>query len=129
MLQWITLQLVPYIGHIIKELLSPNTIVIGDLNKFDADQGIFDCIFRKHKDLISTDMETFVSFDGDRQPSIDGNIGSLWRSSLDGVILDPNYFDGEVDITSTEHPPRVSDHFFIVTRIFASGLFYRLKAS
>jgi hypothetical protein len=105
----------------IQRIMTPTSIVIGDLNKFETEREFYDMLFSSYHcaDLIPPEQETFVSFDGDRKPSKDPMLkGDLWRSSLDGVILNPTYLQGNVEIISTEAPPRLSDHFFITARIF-----------
>jgi endonuclease/exonuclease/phosphatase family metal-dependent hydrolase len=105
----------------IRRAINPTSIVIGDMNKFNTEREFYDEMFCRQDaiDLIPPDAETFVSFDGDRQPSVKSDVpGELWRSALDAVIINPTYLQGEVHILSTEEPPRLSDHFFITATIY-----------
>jgi hypothetical protein len=101
------------------QLMEPTSIVIGDLNKFESERAIYDSIFRLPKyDCILPNMETFVSFENDRQPSKDDLCpGELWRSSLDSVVLNTTYLQANIEIVSTEAEPRPTDHFLIVAHI------------
>jgi hypothetical protein len=103
----------------VRACMDPNTVIIGDLNKFDQDREIFDRIFRfPVKDLIDADTETFVSFQTDRQPPLAGeDVGELWHSSLDSAVLDTTYLQGNAEVISTEEPPRASDHFLVTARV------------
>jgi hypothetical protein len=103
--------------------ISPTSIVLGDMNKFEADLDFYYQLFetKNRHDLIKPNQLTFVSFNGDRQPEHGPKPGALWRSSLDAVIINPIYLEGCVQITSTEEPPRLSDHFFISAQIYYVG--------
>ncbi len=94
---------------------TPKAIAIGDFNKFDTHRYMYEKILHtKFKtDLIPKDVITFVSFDEDRDPD-----GELWKSSLDGCVVNNRVFKGHVDVLSTVQPPRLSDHFFLVASIF-----------
>ena len=94
----------------LREAMDKNTIIVGDLNKFEAEQSQYDQIFSGSvSDLIKPDTLTFVSFDTDRKPN-----GELWRSSLDACIIDHEYYgSSQVSVISTEKEPRPTDHFMI----------------
>ena len=98
----------------IRAVMTPVTIVVGDMNKFEEDMAVFDCIFKQPMhDFIEPTMETFVSFPHDTKPTT----GELWRSSLDSVIVDTRQCTAGVEIVSTEKAPRASDHFLILAAI------------
>ena len=103
----------------VNHLMDPFSIAIGDFNKFDDDRVLFNQIFRfPIVDLVSPTTETFVSFSNDRKPSlVEGENGELWRSSLDGVLVNATKQNGLVRVISTEEPPRASDHFLIITSV------------
>jgi hypothetical protein len=94
----------------------PKSIAIGDFNKFDDHRPVYDRILHtKFKtDLIPKEQITFVSWDEDRNPQN----GELWRSSLDGCVINNKIFKGYVDVLDSVQPPRLSDHFLFVASLF-----------
>jgi hypothetical protein len=91
--------------------MDASTIIVGDLNKFEAEQSQYDQIFSGNvADLIKPNLLTFVSFDTDRKPN-----GELWYSSLDACILNRAFYgNSTVTIVSTMSEPRPTDHFMIM---------------
>ncbi len=92
-------------------------IIIGDMNKFETEQEIFQNILSSSSnnemhDLISPDIKTFYSFDSDLKP--DGI--THYESSLDSVIVHKSDIC-EVEIVSTKDlNPRPTDHFCIIAK-------------
>lgn len=94
----------------------PKSIAIGDFNKFDDHRTVYDRILhtKLKTDLIPKEQITFVSWEEDRNPKN----GELWRSSLDGCVVNNKIFKGYVDVLDSVQPPRLSDHFFLVASLF-----------
>ena len=98
------------------EFHTDQVMVIGDMNKFETEQHIFQNVlsysYGDIHDLILPDMKTFYSFDSDLKP--DGI--THWESSLDSVIVRKGDVC-TVDIVSTKDlDPRPTDHFCIIAK-------------
>ena len=103
---------IPYWNQIYSRV-GGNCIALGDFNKFASEMMEYRSIFNDNvTDLVSPETETFVSFSDDLNPK-----GELWRSSLDGVVVDACHLRADVEVISTEELPRPTDHFLISAHV------------
>lgn len=98
-----------------------NTVCVGDFNKFQEERDDYNVIFADAVDLIAPETITFVSFPSDTQAD-----GSLWRSSLDSVLLASHHqkqVQANVTVISTEtlyNGMRPTDHFYLTVDVMTA---------